>query len=70
MIKVRALYHFLDKVACRNRLQGQVFDVPDVRAKELEREGLVAVLDKKPAENKPVKDTEQKPARSKKDPKA
>jgi len=25
MVEVKALYHFLDKNACRNRMQGEVF---------------------------------------------
>jgi len=45
MAKVKALYHFLDKVACRNRMQGDVFDVSEERAKELEKAGLVTFVD-------------------------
>jgi len=48
MPKVKALYHFLDVKACRNRMQGNVFEASEERAKELEKAGLVAPLEPKP----------------------
>ena len=45
MTKVKALYHFLDRQACRNRLQGDVFTVTEERAKDLEKAGLVTFVD-------------------------
>lgn len=56
MVKVKARYHFLDTKACRNRMQGNVFEVSEERAKELVKTGLVMRLDtgaKEPAQ-KPV----------------
>jgi len=41
MVEVKALYHFLDKKASRNRIQGDVFYVTEEYAEELERRGLV-----------------------------
>lgn len=61
MPKVKALYHFLDVKACRNRMQGNVFEASEERAKELEKAGLVALVDAKPKT-----DTEQKKKKSKK----
>lgn len=45
MPKVKALYHFLDRKACRNRMQGDVFEVSDERAKELLKAGLVDLIE-------------------------
>jgi len=42
MVEVKALYHFLDKNACRNRMQGEVFKTTEEYAEELRRRGLVA----------------------------
>lgn len=47
-MKVKALYHFLDKAACRNRKKGDIFDPPEKIAKELIKAGLVVPLDAKP----------------------
>lgn len=56
-MKVKALYHFLDRKACRNRMQGQVFDAPEEIAEELEKAGLVEILEPKP-KTKTSPDTE------------
>lgn len=59
MAKIKALYHFLDKVACRNRMQGDVFDVSEKRADELVKAGLVALVEPKPkTDTKPAKEPE------------
>lgn len=42
MVEVKALYHFLDKNACRNRMQGEVFMTTEEYAEELRQRGLVA----------------------------
>lgn len=47
MVKVKAKYHFLDRVACRNRMQGDEFLVSDERAEELIKAGLVESLEPK-----------------------
>lgn len=47
MPKVKALYHFLDTKACRNRKQGDVFDAPDKIAEELAKAGFVVILEPK-----------------------
>lgn len=57
MVKVKALYHFLDRKACRNRMQGQVFDAPEEIAEELEKAGLVEILEPK-SKTKTSPDTE------------
>lgn len=45
MVKVKALYHFFDKKACRNRLQGDVFEAPEEWVKEIEKADLVGRID-------------------------
>ncbi len=52
MVKVKAKYHFLDRVACRNRIQGDEFLVSDERAEELIKAGLVESLEPKINKNK------------------
>jgi len=64
VVKVKALYHFLDKKACRNRLQGDVFYAPEEWAKELEKAGLITFVDVE------LKDEAKKPSKkNKKNPK-
>lgn len=41
MPEVRALYHFYDEVACKNRYKGDVFQATEKRADELAKRGLV-----------------------------
>jgi len=43
MPEVKALYHFFDQEACRNRTKGDVFTVTEERADELIKAGLVAL---------------------------
>ena len=47
MVKVRALYHFLDTVACKNRLQGEEFVVSEERAAALLESGAVVPVNGK-----------------------
>ena len=44
MAKVKALYHFLDTVACKNRLQGEEFVVTEERATALLKSGAVVIV--------------------------
>lgn len=44
MVKVKALYHFLDDVACKNRLQGDEFNVTEERATALLESGAVVIV--------------------------
>jgi|GEM_PF-3057054 len=53
-MKVKALYHFLDKKACRNRTKGDVFDAPEPIAEKLAKAGLVEILELKPKKETPV----------------
>lgn len=55
MIKVKALYHFLDKKACRNRMKGDIFQAPNDIAEELIKAGLVESLEPKKVEEKEEK---------------
>lgn len=48
MVEVKVLYHFLDKRACRNRMQGDVFMAPEEYAEELVRCGLVVYTKSSP----------------------
>lgn len=57
MKKVRALYHFLDIKACRNRMKGDVFQAPNDIAEELIKAGLVELLEPKKVEVKEEKTT-------------
>lgn len=41
MPEVRAVYHFYDEVACKNRYKGDVFQVTEERADKLVERGLV-----------------------------
>jgi len=43
MPEVKAVYHFFDQEACRNRTKGDVFSVTEKRAEELIKAGLVAL---------------------------
>jgi len=62
MVEVKALYHFLDKRACRNRMQGDVFKVQEEYANELEKRGLVVrIKDPPKVEQATEKKTELEP---------
>lgn len=62
MPKVKALYHFLDRKACRNRRQGDVFEVSEERAKELVEAGFAIFLEAKAkVDPEPVKVEEVEP---------
>lgn len=52
MVKVKALYHLLDRRACRNRTQGEVFMAPNDWAEELIKAGLVESLEPKKEQSK------------------
>jgi len=43
MPEVKAVYHFFDQEACRNRTKGDVFSVTEKRAEELIKAGLVVL---------------------------
>lgn len=61
MTKIKALYHFLDKKACRNRMKGEIFTAPDAWANELIKAGLVESLEpKKEPAKKPEKKEQKK----------
>jgi len=47
VVKVKALYHFLDRKACRNRMLGDVFDATENIAEEMAEAGLVEILEPK-----------------------
>lgn len=53
MVEVKALYHFLDKNACRNRMQGEVFKTTEEYAEELRQRGLVAYMKEPPKKDEP-----------------
>lgn len=52
MIKVKALYTFVDKKANRNRKKGEIFRAPKDWAKELVKNKLVESLEPKKEEPK------------------
>lgn len=62
MVKVRALYHFLDTVACKNRLQGEEFVVSEERAAALLESGAVVPVNKT-EKNEKAKETPKKKGR-------
>ena len=62
MVEVKALYHFLDTTACRNRKQGDVFKIQEEYANELEERGLVVrIKDPPKVEQATEKNTELEP---------
>lgn len=63
MAKVKALYHFLDTVACKNRLQGEEFVVTEERATALLKSGAVVPVNGKTEKNEKVKETPKKKRR-------
>ncbi len=63
MVKVKALYHFLDEVACKNRLQGDEFNVTEERATALLESGAVVPVNGKTEKNDKVKETPKKKKR-------
>lgn len=63
MVKVRALYHFLDTVACKNRLQGEEFVVSEERAATLLESGAVVPVNGKTEKNEKMKETPKKKGR-------
>ena len=66
MAKVKALYHFLDTVACKNRLQGEEFVVTEERATALLKSGAVVIVGgqaEKYVEEPPRKKTKSKSER-------
>lgn len=63
MVKVRALYHFLDTVACKNRLQGEEFVVSEERAAALLKSGAVVVVGGNTEKDEKVKETPKKKGR-------
>lgn len=64
MVKVKALYHFLDRRACRNRRQGEIFIAPDDWAKELIKAGLAESLE--PKKEQPKKTESKKSTKKEK----
>jgi len=59
VVKVKALYHFLDRKACRNRMLGDVFDAPENIAEKLEKAGLVERLEAKNPSKKSKKNPKE-----------
>jgi len=63
MAKVKALYHFLDTVACKNRLQGEEFVVTEERATALLKSGAVVIVDGNTEKDEKVKESPKKKRR-------